>query len=818
MPQDPSLPQNTSANGGNGKAHHHSLSMGTGAAVNGNYPILGNAVGVPGNAPGNLQIIPVPYYASSNESAGQEEEFNLRQFLSTLRRRIWIVSGVAAVVTLVSWVNALNQRPVYQGNFRILIEDIWSNKTADGLLSPSVQGFSVGDGMATQIEVLRSPAILKPIHAQLLQDYPDLSYNDSYNDLESNLKIEPLDDTKVLSVTYAGTDPVVVQGILDEVASAYLRYSAEQQQNALKQGIDFVQAQLPALQERVDQKQKELQAFRQQYSLIDPESMGSEISGLLNNLRGQQQTTQTELVEAQSLYTLLQRQVGTSPDAALASAALSESGSYQKLLGEVGALESKIAEESARFKQDAPQIQSLIDRRSNLVQLLEIEAQRILGGASNSGLNDRMTSIPLDLTKQLVSVANQIQVLQVRSGALVAAERQLKEEFSLIPQLSRQYTDLQRELQIATESLNRFLATRENLQIEASQKSEPWQLIAEPLASGDPISPGLFRNLLGGALVGVALGVAAGLLRDRLDHVFHSVEELKEAVKLPILGLIPHNKDLDLSSIPSNGTPVSGSPLPLDVASDTSSLDFLSKPPRNGYSNTPFQESFRVLYSNLKFLSSDTPIRSVSISSSLPGDGKSTVSLYLAQAAAAMGQRVLVVDADMRRPQLHHRLGLKNMRGLSNILANGLSPDDVIHLADVNLSVLTAGQIPPDPTKLLSSNRMASLIEQFENSFDLVIYDTPPLLGLADATLLATHTDGLVLVLGLGKTDRSAFATVLDHLKLSAVPILGLIANGINQSSTNGYHYYQYHYYQNYYNRPAQSTEKSVTLAAHHNN
>ena len=814
MPQDSNLPQNTSSNGGNSKANHSSLSMGTGVSGNGNYPMLGNALASTGGTPGNLQIIPFPYYASPNES-GQEEEFNLRQFLSTLRRRIWIVSGVAAVVTLVSWVNALNQRPVYQGNFRILVEDIWSNKTADGLLSPSAQGFSVGDAsglMSTQIEVLRSPAILKPIHAQLLQEYPDLSYDD----LETNLKIQPLDSTKVLSVTYEGTDPVAVQGILDEVASAYLRYSAEQQQNALKQGIDFVQAQLPALQERVDQKQKELQAFRQQYSLIDPESLGSEISGLLNNLRGQQQTTQTELVEAQSLYTLLQRQVGTSPDAALASAALSESGSYQKLLGEVGELESKLASESARFKENAPQIQALIDRRSNLVQLLEIEAQRILGGLSSSGLNDRMTSIPLDLTKQLVSVTNQIQILQVRTGALVAAERQLKEEFSLIPQLSRQYTNLQRELQIATESLNRFLATRENLQIEASQKSEPWQLIAEPSASGDPVSPGLSRNLLGGALVGLALGIAAGLIRDRFDHVFHSVEELKEAVKLPILGLIPHQKDLEVPPVMGNVTP---SPAFANQsilgASEPILGSLLQSKSSNGYSNTPFQESFRVLYSNLKFLSSDTPIRSVSISSPLSGDGKSTVSLYLAQAAAAMGQRVLVVDADMRRPQLHQRLGLNNMRGLSNILANGLAPDDVIHLADVNLSVLTAGQIPPDPTKLLSSHRMASLIEQFEASFDLVIYDTPPLLGLADASLLATHTDGLVLVVGLGKTDRSALTNVLDHLKLSAVPMLGLIANGINQWSnySNGYYYYQ-----SYYNRPAQSTEEPVSLAAHNNN
>jgi capsular exopolysaccharide synthesis family protein len=817
MPQDPNLPQNTSSNGGNGKANNHSLSMGSGISGNGNYPVLGNALGVasPGGAPGNLQIIPLPYYASPNES-GQEEEFNLRQFLSTLRRRISVVSGVAIVVTLVSWVNALNQRPVYQGSFRILIEDIWSNKTADGLLSPSSQSFAGGDvsgRMATQIEVLRSPAILKPIHAQLIKDYPDLSYDD----LEGNLKVEPFDATKVLSVTYEGTDPVVVQGILDAVANAYLIYSSQQQQNALKQGIDFVQTQLPALQERVDQKQKELQAFRQQYSLIDPESLGSALSGLLNSLRAQQQTTQTELVEAQSLYTLLQRQVGTSPDAALASAALSESGSYQKLLGEVGELESKLASESARFKENAPQIQALIDRRSNLVQLLEIEAQRILGGLSNSGLNDRMTSIPLDLTKQLVSVTNQIQVLQVRTGALVAAERQLKEEFSLIPQLSRQYTDLQRELQIATESLNRFLATRENLQIEASQKSEPWQLIAEPLASGDPVSPGLSQNLLGGALVGLALGIAAGLIRDRFDHVFHSVEELKEAVKLPILGLIPHQKDLEVPSAPGNSPvpPAFAAPLGLGVSETSSAAGFPYNKSSNGYSNSPFQESFRVLYSNLKFLSSDTPIRSVSISSSLPGDGKSTVSLYLAQAAAAMGQRVLVVDADMRRPQLHQRLGLNNMRGLSNILANGLAPDDVIHLADVDLSVLTAGQIPPDPTKLLSSHRMASLIEQFEASFDLVIYDTPPLLGLADASLLATHTDGLVLVVGLGKTDRSALTNVLDNLKLSAVPILGLIANGINQSSnySNGYYYYQ-----SYYNRPAPSTGESVSLAAHSNN
>ncbi|MFZ9739121.1 MAG: polysaccharide biosynthesis tyrosine autokinase, partial [Prochlorotrichaceae cyanobacterium] len=502
-------------------------------------------------------------------------------------------------------------------------------------------------------------------------------------------------------------------------------------------------------------------------------------------------------------YALLQRQVGASPDVALASAALSESPNYQGLLKQVQELESKIATESARFQMDSPQIQSLMERRSNLVQLTEIEAQRVLGGSLSGGLNDRMTSIPLDLTKQLVQVANKIQVLQVRGQALVAAENQLKQEFSIIPDLSRQYTDLQRQLEIATESLNRFLATQEQLQIEASQQAEPWQILAAPSASSTPISPGLSRNLLGGALAGLALGVAVGLLRDRMDYVFHSVEELKEVTRLPILGLLPHCRDIEQLQ----------TGLATSVGQQGSQISALYRQPEETYSSSPFQEAFRVLYSNLKFLSSDTSIRSVAISSSLPGDGKSTTSLYLAQAAAAMGQRVLIVDADMRRPQLHSRLGLSNMKGLSNILASGLSADDVIQLADANLSILTAGQIPPDPTKLLSSHRMASLVEQFENSFDLVIYDTPPLLGLADATLLAAHTDGLVLVVGLGKTDRSAFDNVLDHLKLSAVPLLGLVANGITESSnySNGYYYYRSYYN----NRPDEAKEKVARLAEH---
>jgi len=488
MPQEPPYPNQSQRSLGT------NLPIASGMAnLNG-----GTVLAAPMGTASNLQVIPLQYFPSGN-NAGEDEDIDLRQLIHILRRRIWVVSGVAAIVTLVSWVIALNQRPVYEGNFRLLIEDIWNTSATNQILAPSTLGNNETSRINTQSEVLRSPVILKPIHTSLLSEYPDLSYED----LESNLEVAQLDDgAKVLKVTFQGSDTTLVQTVLSRVSAAYLEYSSQQQQNALQQGILFVQNQLPALENRVDEKQKEVQEFRQRYTLIDPESKGSEISGLLSNIQSQQRQTQTELIEAQSLYTLLQRQVGASPDVALASAALSESRHYQTLLTQVQEVESKIAMESARFQMDSPQIRALMERRSNLVQLMEIDAQRVLGGRIADDLNDRMTSIPLDLTKQLVQEANKIQVLQVRGQALIGAENQLKQEFSTIPDLSRQYTDLQRELQIATESLNRFLSTQEQLQIEASQKVQPWQLIAPPFASPDPVSPGLFRNLMVGLFLG----------------------------------------------------------------------------------------------------------------------------------------------------------------------------------------------------------------------------------------------------------------------------------------------------------------------------
>ena len=210
-----------------------------------------------------------------------------------------------------------------------------------------------------------------------------------------------------------------------------------------------------------------------------------------------------------------------------------------------------------------------------------------------------------------------------------------------------------------------------------------------------------------------------------------------------------------------------------------------------------YQEAFRNLFTSIRFLNSDRPLRSIALTSSLPAEGKSLVNVLLAKTLSEMGQRVLLIDADLRKPQLHVRMGLNNLTGLSNVLTEGDQ-----HWRDAvqsvpgyeNWSVLTAGRRPPDPTRLLSSQRMHELVRELEqsNQFDLVLFDTPPVLGLADAALVAEHCDGLMLLVSLNRVDRSLPKEAVARIRSSGAPLLGLITNALKPEKQNGSYGYGY--------------------------
>ncbi len=698
---------------------------------------------------------PLPFFSPTQMSPpGEEEAGNLGQIFAIIQRRILVITSIAFAVAAGTTLQAIRKPVVYQSSFQLLVEPV---KTSDKLagLTNSYGGRVKETSLDydTQIQILRSPQLIsKIIENGIAQEYPELNYGS----IVSRLSIFRQGETKILTVRYQDYNPNRVKFVLDQLAIGYLRYSLQEQQTNLRQGLQFVDEQLPELIDRVDTLQARLERFRQQYNFIDPQTQAQKLSSQAENLSAQKFELQKQLVEVQTRYSILQQDEG-------ALAALNASANYQQLISQIRQIETLIAIESTRYRSNSAPIQNLLNQRQNLLPLVRQEAQQVLGS-------------------QVAAVANELLLLQVRLNAVSQAQEQVLRQLEQMPTLDRQYTDLQRDLNIATNSLNRFLEKRESLQIEGAQTEVPWQVLAPPSRPGAPAS-NLVNQIMMGILGGLAGGVAVAFLLERLDNVFYSDEDVKDKTKRPILGVIPNNKKLKDWQALSIQTQL--------TSRDHIGIDETSIPLILGYSFLPFLESFRTLCTNIGFLSSDTPIKSFTISSPSQGDGKSTIAVHLAQAAAAMGNRVLLVDANLRLPQVHTQFNLANEFGLSNLINTDVDPDEVIQKVPLweNLFVLTAGQIPPDPTKLLSSNKMRSLMNLFCSHYDWVIYDTPPCTDVVDSKILAPHTDGLLLVVRLKKTDKNLLNQALESLKLSRHNILGLVVNSAKpQQNLSGYY------------------------------
>ncbi|WP_193195913.1 GumC family protein [Nostoc sp. MG11] len=700
------------------------------------------------SVPTSLQPQPFP----GSEDSGNNWSF--REFLGLMRRRGLLIAGVTTVVMVTFVVNLkLNQKqPEYESSFQLLVEPVNDDSKVVDVVKDTNSTTTSGLDYDSQIQVLKSPELMDSLIQQLQVSYPDINYDDLIN----TLQINRLGETKIIEVRYRSNDPKKIKVVLDKISSEYIDYSQERRQTKLRQGIHYVEKQLPFLQNRVDQIQRELQNFRLNYKFNDPEAEAKQIDEQIATLSEQREKVDMQLGQTRSNVDILKGKDG-------ASAVLNNAVLYQQLLTQIRQLDSQIAQESARLQEDNPTIQTLKEKRASLLPLLQNEAQRFLD-------------------VKLSETGAQVQTLVVQIQEIDKTIQRLEQKRKRLPALARQYKTLQQKLQITTESLNRFLSTRENLQIQVSQTELGWQLLKKAIQPEKPVtSSDIKRNLLVGLVTSLVLAIGIALLIEKLDNTYHSVNDFKDKLKLPLLGNIPFEKQLQISkSSTSKGN------IPLVRISD---LPYDRNPELaviadQDYSNhsVKFLEALRLLYTNIQLLSCDRQIRSFIISSAMPGDGKSTVAFHLAQIATAMGQRVLLIDANLRQPVIHTLSELNNLWGLSNLISTNLPPGEVIRkFPSMNqLSVITSGPIPPDPTKLLSSEKMKRLMADFHNSFDLVIYDTPPLLGLADASLLAPNTDGILLVVRIDKTDSSKIQQALDHLKISPMNVLGIVGNGQN--------------------------------------
>ncbi|MGB3515844.1 MAG: polysaccharide biosynthesis tyrosine autokinase [Elainellaceae cyanobacterium] len=706
----------------------------------------------------------------------------LGPYIRMLKRNLWIVVGSTLLLGGAAFVKSTSSVPTYQAGFRLLVEPV----TAEArLVDPSALTRNGGGinraqeiDYPTQLEILKSPAMLWPIYEQVSEEFPEFAYIQLQNDL----LVERSPQTKIIEVTFLGNDPGLVQTVLDETAAKYLQYSLQERKTRIGEGINFINDQLPTLEARASELQDRLQDLQQRFFVNDPENESAQLTEQLRGIVSQQVETAQELREQREYYASLQRQLNLTPNQAIAASTLSEEPGYQALLTQFRELEAQIAVESARFTEASPTIQALREQQDNIASLMNSTAQSIIGPAlggesSNPEVQAFQNSIRLGLIQQMVDTSNLVELLEVRQDELGRLRAAAEDRVQDFPAIAREYNEIQRELDITTQALDQLLAQRETLSLEAAQSAVPWEVLSEPQVpldeNGDPMpessSPII---LLAGIMGGAMLGAALALLLEKYRDIYHDVEDIEDAMPAPILSVVP---------------PCPFANQVLFYSPESSTLR-----PAEQSSIVAFQEAFSELFAGLRFQKSGT-IQSLAVCSATMGDGTSTIAANLAQTLASSGKRVLLVDANFRDPRLHEFFDLPNDKGLGDLLKSSFEPEAVIRSAPTaeHLSVLTAGSTMVDAPKLLGSPRMEAVSDRLAEMFDVVIYDAPPLRDYMDTVFLSDHVDGVLMAVALRRTKQSAVNIALEKLQEYSISLVGVVANSplnrhrpMQQSST----------------------------------
>jgi polysaccharide biosynthesis transport protein len=717
-----------------------------------------------------------------SNNMGAENDPGYGQLFAVLsRRRYWflgVLAGVLSIATIVS----LTAEPTYESTMQILIEANYKGKK--DVQSPANSEFAdtnVEVDYATQINVMRSALLIQRAVDLIKPEYP----NTTIKEVKRSLVLAPLVEensdtkyTKIVEATYVSNDPVKAQKTLQTIYKVYQAYNREQQEQRLKKGLRFINDQIPGVRKQVADSENQLKDFRANQNLIDPEQQAATINNSLNAVVQQRQALRAQFQDTEARYKVLQQQVGSNPQAALASSRLSQSPRYQTLLNELQRTDLLLAARRGTYTDADPGVQKLIELRQSQQDLLQSEQSRVVGAdaaqlnSTNPSLlsQGQRTGLDINLTNQLAEVQTLLSALQAQDVSLAKTEQNLRNQFNRFPAQIAEYNRLIPLVQINRTKLQQLLTAQQELSLEIARGGFEWQAIENPLL-GAQIGPNIKQNLLLGLVAGLMLGGVAAFLREVMDDAVHTSDELEKQVSIPLLGMTPElpqsKASQPLVSLPF-GKPKILAPWTVQVSNWP-----------------PSWESLDLIYKNIQLLNTtESSLRSIMVTSALAGEGKSTLALGLALSAARLHQRVLLIDADLRRPNLHQMLNLPNEQGLSSLLESDATvPNHTgIQSSGAYIDILTAGPVPADSANLLSSQRMQELMAKFEDTYDLVLVDAPPVLGIVDAILAASFCSGVLLVSRMGKVTRTELTQATAML--NKLNMIGVVANHANGHTT----------------------------------
>jgi polysaccharide biosynthesis transport protein len=721
-----------------------------------------------------------------------------------LRRKFWF-AGVFLGVLITSGLITLISKPVYQSSMRVLVEPNYKSRSQSNGNNAQDNDFSdpqVQVDLTTQLEVLESSELLEKALDQLIQEYDSLTLKE----LQENLTIAPITgvsgsqkvQTNILKVEYIDNNAVKTQKVLKTLLSIYQAYNLEQQKLRLSRGLSFINEQLPGIRRGVAEAEAALQQFRKNNNIIDPSEQAKTATVTLDTINQQREALQSQIQEAAANFGTLQQQLSSTPKGALTASRLSQSTIYQNRLLAIQKTDIELERLRQTFTDDHPVVQELLKQRQEQESALKTDAANVLGVEGNIAASDpqliskgQVGESELSLLKELALAQSQLNSLRAKEASLSQTNADIEQNLKRFPNLISQYERLQPEVQLRRSTLQKLLDAKQDLSLEIARGGYIWEVIDPPLL-GKQISPVILKNLLLGTVIGLFLGGIAAFTREAMDDRVRTQMDIEEQLPIPLLGVVPHlqastlSLNNDVSAMHSQRLPM----MPLDAS------ELLQW--------QPLREALDFIYTNIQLLQSeDSPLKSIVITSAKGGEGKSTLSLGLAISAARLDQRVLLIDADLRNPTLHKLLSLSNGQGLSTILTgeaieqdllalpqwvymrwNDAAEDTKVHASqprptppsDLSIDILTSGPSILDPVKLLNPLKLKDLISTYQQSYDLILIDSPPILGMVDTLQLGTSSDGVVLVARMDRVTRNDLKEATDML--SKLNRIGVIANG----------------------------------------
>lgn len=759
------------------------------------------------------------------EMPSMSSGMGIKDYIVVILDRKWIVLLVFLLVAAAAVYYAETTPPVYQGMSVLMSESNVMTASVFPMMDPFFYRGPLEYLM--NLQRLMATEDFTSSVVQRMQDELDIDI-DAMEVRGSSRLLNPK-DTEIIEVSSMAGEPHKAAALANIVAEVLIEKTSEIKSSDTNRALDFLKEQMNLVDQNLREAEGRLSNFREEEGIVGDASSGTVDRSTFgtggterykrSSLVGQLSDIQAQLSHIQNEKDLIQANLN-SIDTTLAEKkgqlAPNEDVDYlvESLTPQTEQLQNRIADWQLQL---ASLQETYTDKHYKVVELKQKiqDAQGRLQSDLNSLIGDQSGSVdPITefqgLKVQKAQLTLQLRNFEEREKIAVSKIEQFKKDNPDLLDKEVELVRLERETRIREKTYMLLTDRYEEMLLLKQVNAQEFRIVDRAFPPIFPIKPNKVRIITLGIVLGLMLGLAVAFFLEYLDDSVRRMDDVEKLLGLPIVGSIPKIQAADISAIiPQPGNNVESLPEATATGLKQISKTYLrrlgslqGKLVKNVGSKSPVAESYRSLLTNIQFADLDNPVKTILVTSPSPKEGKSLTTSNLALTMAQNGMRVLLIDADLRRPTVHKLFGCQRSPGLSELITSDLSniEEYVQNTYADNLYVLPGGAVPPNPAGILGSDKMKRLIEEAKKRFDIVLFDSPPVVAMSDASVLAVGLDVTILVLHAGHTKRQIAAQAKDLMERLNINIFGVVLNGVDYSKRYGYYYYYYHYH-DYYNK-----------------